>query len=143
MIYETINIPHIVRRLSLLLLVLVSLSAKAQQEESVSSGFTPAVKTNLLYDAALVPNLGVEIPVARRWTVGIDGFWAWWSKDRRHRYWQGYGAYVTLRHYFGSHKRQNTGNENSQFSILVVTMYSSSDVLILTQMNSIMILELV
>ena len=114
MIYETINIPHIVRRLSLLLLVLVSLSAKAQQEESVSSGFTPAVKTNLLYDAALVPNLGVEIPVARRWTVGVDGFWAWWSKDRRHRYWQGYGAYVTLRHYFAPVRIPGTRILNSQ-----------------------------
>ena len=112
MAYRTIVIPYIVRRLVLLLLMLVSLTAQAQQEEVLRSDFTPALKTNLLYDAALVPNLGVEIPVARQWTMSIDGFWAWWSNDSRHRYWQGYGGYLTLRHYFGrsSHPSPLTGH---------------------------------
>ncbi len=61
-----------------------------------------ALKTNLLYDAALIPNAGVELSMGRQWAVAADGFWAWWSNDSRHRYWQGYGGYVTLRRYLGS-----------------------------------------
>ena len=60
------------------------------------------MKTNLLYDAALVPNIGVEIPLGEHLSLGADWFHAWWSQDSRHRYWQGYGGYVTLRHYFGN-----------------------------------------
>ena len=61
-----------------------------------------ALKTNLLYDAVLIPNAGVEVNLGRQWTVGLDGFYTWFSSDSRHRYWQGYGGYLTLRRYFGS-----------------------------------------
>lgn len=64
-------------------------------------GFHMAVKTNLLYDAVLVPNIGVEIPFANRWSVSADWFYTWFSSDSRHRYWQGYGGYLTVRRYFG------------------------------------------
>ena len=61
-----------------------------------------ALKTNLLYDAVLIPNAGMEVNLGRQWTVGLDGFYTWFSSDSRHRYWQGYGGYMTLRRYFGS-----------------------------------------
>lgn len=62
------------------------------------------LKTNLLYDAALIPNVGVEVAIGRQWTVGADWFYTWLSSDHRHRYWQGYGGYVTLRRYFGANQ---------------------------------------
>ena len=47
-----------------------------------------AVTTNLLHDAALTPDLGLEVSIARRWSVAAEGVWAWWSNARRHRYWR-------------------------------------------------------
>ena len=43
-----------------------------------------AVKTNLLYDAALSPNLGLEAAVAPRWTIDLSGnLNAWDFSDNR------------------------------------------------------------
>lgn len=71
-------------------------------------GFLMGVKTNLLYDAALIPNLGVELYLGRQWTVTLDGFWTWISSDKRHRYWQGYGGYVGIRRYLSKRSTLNS-----------------------------------
>lgn len=47
-----------------------------------------AVKTNLLYDAILMPSLEVEYRIADRWTVNLEGEIAWWKNDGRHKYYQ-------------------------------------------------------
>lgn len=61
-----------------------------------------ALKTNLLYDAALIPNIGIEFRFADRWTVSADYMHAWWSNDKKHRYWRCLGGDVALRRYFGN-----------------------------------------
>ena len=38
-----------------------------------------ALSTNMLYDAALVPNIGLKLNVADHWNVGADWMTAWWS----------------------------------------------------------------
>ena len=60
-----------------------------------------ALRTNLLYDAVLVPNIGIEVWLPMNFTIGADWFATWLSSDARHWYWQGYGGYLTLRYYFG------------------------------------------
>lgn len=50
-------------------------------EEMEKRPFYMAVKTNLLYDAALVPNVGLEVYLGGGWSVGGDWMYAWWSKD--------------------------------------------------------------
>ena len=60
-----------------------------------------ALKTNLLYDAALVPNIGAEFYVGRGWSVGGNWMYAWWNSDRRHNYWRTYGGELDIRKYFG------------------------------------------
>ena len=85
-------------------------------EAPQSGGFHMAVKTNLLYDVVLVPNIGVEIPIGKRWSVNADWFYTWFSSDSRHRYWQGYGGYLTVRRYFGnSQKNCELSFVNCQF----------------------------
>lgn len=42
-----------------------------------------ALSTNLLYYAALMPNLEAQWRINRRWTIAVDGDVAWWSKDLR------------------------------------------------------------
>lgn len=63
--------------------------------------FYMALKTNLLYDAALIPNLGAEFYVGRGWSVGGSWMYAWWNSDRKHRYWRTYGGELDIRKYFG------------------------------------------
>lgn len=47
-----------------------------------------ALKTNLLYDAVLMPSLEVEYLINERWTVNLEGEVAWWSKKSKHKYYQ-------------------------------------------------------
>lgn len=61
-----------------------------------------ALKSNLLYDALLVPNLSLEASIGSGWTLGAGGMLAWWSKDAKHRYWRIYGGDLEIRKYFGA-----------------------------------------
>lgn len=63
--------------------------------------FYMALKSNLLYDAALVPNIGIEFYAGRGWSVGASWMYAWWNSDRKHHYWRTYGGELDIRKYFG------------------------------------------
>ncbi|GAE84254.1 hypothetical protein JCM10512_2587 [Bacteroides reticulotermitis JCM 10512] len=41
-----------------------------------------ALKSNLLYDAALLPNLSLEAYLGNNWSAVVEGNWSWWSKPR-------------------------------------------------------------
>lgn len=69
--------------------------------EAEKKPFYMALKTNMLYDAALVPNIGVEFYLGKGWTVGGNWMYAWWKSDRRHNYWRVYGGELDVRKYFG------------------------------------------
>ena len=71
-----------------------------QEPPPVASYF--ALKSNLLYDALLVPNLSLEASIGSGWTLGAGGMLAWWSKDAKHRYWRIYGGDLEIRKYFGT-----------------------------------------
>ncbi|MBR2204441.1 MAG: DUF3575 domain-containing protein [Prevotella sp.] len=75
-----------------------------------------ALKTNLLYDAVLVPNVGIEVNLGKRWTVGLDWLYTWFKNDSRHRYWQGYGGYLGVRKYFGKQANGQRSTVNGQRS---------------------------
>lgn len=72
-----------------------------------------AFKTNLLYDAVLVPNIGIEVNLGKRWTVGLDWLYTWFKNDSRHRYWQAYGGYLGVRKYLGSNKPADNSPRSS------------------------------
>ncbi|MDR0231177.1 MAG: DUF3575 domain-containing protein [Dysgonamonadaceae bacterium] len=38
-----------------------------------------ALKTNLIYDAALLPNLTAELYLGKQWSVAVEGNWSWWT----------------------------------------------------------------
>ena len=37
-----------------------------------------AIKTNLLFDAALMPNIEVEVPIGKRWSLNGEYMFPWW-----------------------------------------------------------------
>ena len=55
----------------------------------------------MLYDAALVPNIGLEFHLGSRWAVGANVNYAWWAVNKKHLYWRIYGGELTARKYFG------------------------------------------
>lgn len=63
--------------------------------------FYMAVKTNMLYDALAVPNVGVEFYLGDNWSVVGQWMYGWWSKNSSHRYWRIYGGDLALRKWFG------------------------------------------
>lgn len=83
-----------------------SLHAQGSETDSVArKPFFMSLKTNMLYDAAAVPNIGAEFYAGHNITVAGEWMYAWWSHDRRHRYWRIYGGDVSVRYWFGSHSR--------------------------------------
>lgn len=64
--------------------------------------FYMAVKTNLLYDALVIPNLGLEFSLGRGWSVAGNWMYTWFKNDRRHRYHRIYGGDLEVRRQFGT-----------------------------------------
>lgn len=77
---------------------------RANEEEfSVVESKRPlfALKTNMLFDVALMPNVEIEVPIGKRWSVNGEYMFPWWvTKDNRYclqilaggvegRYWLG------------------------------------------------------
>ena len=59
------------------------------------------IRTNMLYDALLIPNVGVEFYLGKGWSLVADWMYGWWKTDRRHWYWRAYGGDVALRKWWG------------------------------------------
>ena len=102
-----------------LLLLLGILPSKAQDV---------ALKTNLLYDAVLTPNVGVEVGVAPKWTIDVSGqlnawavndhLWKQWVVQPEARYWfcSRFAGHFVGAHLLGG--QYNFGNLDLPFSFL-------------------------
>ncbi len=111
----------IAKRLSILftsIVITAAVNAGAQ---------TFALKSNLLYDAALSPNLGIEVGIAPKWSVDLSGNfnnwsvsghqWKHWFVQPEARYWlcERFGG-----HFFAAHAiagEFNAANPHNFFEI--------------------------
>ena len=84
----------------------VSAPAFAGHTPRTRKPFYMAVKTNILYDAIAVPNIGVEFYAGRNWSVGANWMYAWWKTDRKHWYWRTYGGELNVRKWFGKRAQE-------------------------------------
>lgn len=75
----------------------------AQQEEpsKEKKPYYIAAKTNLLYDAAIIPNVGVEVYLGKNFSVAGNWMYSWWKSDRVSWYWRTYGGDLALRYWLG------------------------------------------
>lgn len=64
------------------------------------------LKTNLLYDACLVPNIGIEIAYTDSWSVSASWMYADWQNNQRHRYWKTYGGELEVKRWLTPGKKQ-------------------------------------
>ena len=68
--------------------------------------FYISMKTNMLYDLLLIPNIGAELYLGKQWSVAVNWMYAWWKKEKRHYFWRTYGGDFEVRRWFGSKSRE-------------------------------------
>lgn len=62
-----------------------------ESEKAVERVYQPTswyMKSNLLYDVALMPSLEFEFRFNERWSANLEGTMAWWHNDGKHKYYQ-------------------------------------------------------
>jgi hypothetical protein len=69
--------------------------------EKVLKPFYMSVKTNMLYDAAIVPNVGVEFYLGKNFSINGNWMYSWWKSDKVAWYWRTYGGDLAVRYWFG------------------------------------------
>ena len=72
-----------------------------QAVQDIRKPFYMAVKTNMLYDLALVPNIGLEFYLGKNISVAGNWMYSWWKNDRIAWYWRTYGGDLAVRYWFG------------------------------------------
>lgn len=80
--------------------------------------FYMGLKTNLIYDAMALPNIGAEFYIGKNWTLTADWLYGWWDRDPSHRYWRAYGGWLGARKWFGSRADEKplTGHHMGAFA---------------------------
>lgn len=78
------------------------------QQPQPERKFWFAAKTNMLYDALITPNVGVEFNIdkQRRYSVAANWMYAWWKSDPDSWYHRTYGGDIELRRYFGKQAQE-------------------------------------
>lgn len=60
-----------------------------------------SLKSNMLYDALLIPSVGAEVYLGNMFSVNANWSYAWWRNDSRHDYWRYYGGDFSVRRWYG------------------------------------------
>lgn len=66
-----------------------------------------ALKNNLLYDLALAPNIEIEIPIGRRWSVNAEYKCPWWSMSSKEICYQLLSGGLESRFWLGDRRLRN------------------------------------
>lgn len=83
----------------------VTISQAAAEAPAVCKPFYMGIKTNMLYDVALVPNIGAEFYLGKNFSIAANYAHAWWSKEAKSLFWRYYGADASIRWWFGKPSR--------------------------------------
>lgn len=78
-----------------------------QPEPAVSKNILMGLKTNLLYDAVAVPNIGAEFYLGNNISVVGNWMYSWWKNDPKAWYWRTYGGDLAVRYWFGKNAKEN------------------------------------
>lgn len=83
--------------------------------------FYMAVKTNLLYDVAFIPNIGAEFYLGNHWSIAANWQYIWLRNKAKHKYWRVGAGDVALRKWFGNKASQKplTGHHIGAYGQMV------------------------
>ena len=59
------------------------------------------LKTNMLNDILLTPNIGVEFYLGKNYSATMNWKYAWWNNRDRSWHWRNYGGDIAVRKWFG------------------------------------------
>lgn len=76
------------------------------EPESVLKPWYMVAKTNMIYDLAAVPNVGLEFYLGKNLSVAGNWMYSWWKSDPKSWYWRTYGGDLALRYWFGKASKQ-------------------------------------
>ncbi len=78
----------------------------------VRKNFYMDFRTNMLYDALALPNIGIDFYLGKNISIGANWMYGWWKTDKRKRYWRAYGGELNARWWFGSkaHEKPLSGH---------------------------------
>ena len=76
------------------------LPQKIEKRELPPAPPSVTLNTNLVADAALIPNVGVELRLPSQWAFRLSGNFAWWSSDERHRFYRTWDITAEALRYF-------------------------------------------
>ena len=71
------------------------------QDSAFCRPFYMAIKSNMLYDAAMTPNAAIEFYLGAGFSLTANWQYAWWKRDKSAFYWRTYGGDVEARYWFG------------------------------------------
>lgn len=74
----------------------------AEPEPEETNKYILAIKTNLLYDALITPNLGAEVYIGKGISVGASWTAAWWKADPENWYHRIKGGDIEAKKWLGS-----------------------------------------
>ena len=80
-------------------------AAKSVTAKKDKKPFYMAIKTNMLYDAIAIPNLGVEFNLGKGFSLMANYTHSWWNNESKNFFWRYYGAEASLRWWFGKRAR--------------------------------------
>ena len=98
---------------------------------AIKKRYSAGIYTNLLYDALLIPNIGVEFPFAVHWSVGANWMYGWKERHAsRHRIYA-YGGELHARYWLRSgdklRERQLSGHHVGIYGQLLRYNIRTSD----------------
>lgn len=68
--------------------------------------FYMGIKSNMLYDVAMTPNIGIEFYLGAGFSISANWQYAWWKKDKTAFYWRTYGGDAEVRYWFGKKQKE-------------------------------------
>ena len=75
--------------------------------ESTSRGARWNISTNMLYLAALAPNIAAEISLGKGFSIKGGWTYTWLKSDKRNKYWRLYGGELEVRKWLGAANKKN------------------------------------
>lgn len=83
-----------------------------------------ALKTNLLFDAATLVNLELEVPIGKRWSVAAEVIFPWWLQEQQQRCIQMLSGNIEVKYWFGDRTYDRKGQKRESLTGWFIGLYA-------------------
>lgn len=83
-----------------------------------------ALKTNLLFDAATLVNLELEVPIGKRWSIAAEVILPWWLQPDKQRCIQMLSGNIEGKYWFGNREYDNKGRDRNPLTGWFAGLYA-------------------